>query len=412
MAGSREARQRYAAGAGTAGLLLLLAAAPAHGAAPVAQASATALRVTVGGTPTDSGTFSVSHDGTSSSARGNNRPQVTVLGGQSLISLGTLAQDATAYVDEHTGASAACAGLAGDGASLVAVGGGSCFAGGNNLQVSTGTLDLSGLQLVSGTVLQGLDQQLQAALQPVLAQVLPPLQTGLQTALKQVGDPEVVLDLGALQSSCRATVGSAAGDASLLSSAAYVTVAGQRVDLLTLPSHPAPNTKVATNLDRVVQIVLDHVRSELTTALAGALAPLTAVIDQAAVLDSVMTNLSAQLAPLDQNVLDGTLNRQVRPTADAIEVTALDLRILPVLAQYGVDLFHLEVGMSACGPSSRVAQTPPPPPTRSFTPRVPTSVPAGAAEADPAVIGPWGLAALLVLATGSGVAVFRRVSRR
>jgi hypothetical protein len=391
---------------------LLLAAAPAQGAAPAAQASATAVRLTVGGTPTDSGTFAVSHDGISSSARGNNRPQVTVLGGQSLISLGTLAQDATAYVEEHQGASAACAGLAGDGASLLAVGDGSCLAGGNNLQVSAATLDLSGLRLVSGTVLQGLDQQLQTVLQPVLAQVLPPLQTGLQTALTQLGDPEVVLDLGALQSSCRATVGSAAGDASLLDSAAYVTVAGQRVDLLSLPAHPAPNTKLATNLDQVVKLVLDDVRSELTTALAGALVPLGAAIDQAAVVDSVMTNLSAQLAPLEQNVLDGTLNRQVRPTADTIEVTALDLRVLPVLAQYGVDLFHLEVGMSQCGPSSRLAQAPPSPPTRSFTPRVPTSVPAGAAAADSAVVGPWGLVALLVLATGGGVAVVRRVSRR
>jgi hypothetical protein len=207
-------------------------------------------------------------------------------------------------------------------------------------------------------------------------------------------------------------VGSAAGAASLIDSAAYVTVAGQRVDLLSLPAHPAPNTKIATNLDRVAKIVLDGVRSELTAALAGALVPLTAAIDQAAVVDTVIANLAAQLAPLEQNVLDGTLNRQVRPAADAIEVTALDLRVLPVLAQYDVDLVHLEVGMSACGPSARVAEAPPSPPTRSFTPRVPISVPAGAADADSAVVGPWGLAALLVLATGSGVAVFRRMSRR
>jgi hypothetical protein len=419
MAGRRGSSRGVRAGCCAAAFGLMAAVgAPAAAATPVAQASATAVRLTIGGTPVDSGTYSVTHDGTSQSAHGSNRPQVTALGGQQLVSAGTLAQDASTSVDREAGVSRACAGLAGDGATLVAVGEGSCLSGGHNLQVGAGSLDLGQLQIVSSTLLQGLDQQLQTALQPVLGQVLPALQTGLQAVLSQAGDLQVVLDLGALQSSCRAGGGSAQGDASLADSAAYVSVAGQRVDLLALPAHPAPNTKVVTNLDKVVQLLLDDLRAELGTALTGALAPLNGVVDQGAVLTNVVQNLAQQLAPLEQNVLEATLNKQERPSSDSIAVTALDLTVLPAAAQLGVDLFHLEVGVSSCGPNGRIA-APAPTPTPTATPTVPTSVPAGAPSAAALERSSgqgsgagWALAGLLLVATGCGLATWRRTARR
>ena len=155
------------------------------------------------------------------------------------------------------------------------------------------------------------------------------LQGGLQTGLRQLGDPGLFLDLGAVQSSCQAGPGTASGDASLAGVAAYAQVAGRRVDLLSLPVHPAPNTHVATDLGAVATAVEDALRSQLSTALDGSLGPLGAAVDRAAVLDNVLANLSSQLGPLDENLLSGTLNKQSRPSADAVDVTALDLQVLP-----------------------------------------------------------------------------------
>ena len=63
------------------------------------------------------------------------------------------------------------------------------------------------------TLLQGLDQQVQTALQPVLDQVVGALQGGLQSGLRQLGDPGLFVGLGAVESRCTAAPGTADGSA-------------------------------------------------------------------------------------------------------------------------------------------------------------------------------------------------------
>lgn len=397
--------------------LVGLTGAPASAATVVARASASAVVVTVAGTPTDSGTYSVTNDGSAQTATGSNRPAVSALTGQSLVSAGALAQDA---VTTTSGRSAACSGVAGEGATVAAVGDGQCLTPGGTLALSAGTLDLSHLQIVQSTVLQGLDQQVQTALTPVLDPVVGALQGGLQTGLRQLGDPGLFVGLGAVQSRCTAAPGSADGDATLADAGAYVQVGGQRVDLLSLPVHPAPNTKITAGLGDVALAVENALRSQLSTALAGSLGPLSAAVDQAAVLDTVLANLGGQLAPLDATVLSGTLNRQVRPTAGSIEVTALSLDVLPAAA-LGPPPLSVQLGRSTCGPSDRIAPiartkpvTAPKPTAKKQV--LPRRVTAGLAHAEspdgghrPLVLT---LGGLLVLAAGAGALDFRRHLRR
>ena len=370
-----------------AAALVGLAAAPASAAHTVARASASAAVVTVAGTPTDSGTYSVSNDGTSETATGAHRPLASALTGQAFTSAGVLTQDAATTT---SGTSAACAGVAGEGSVVAAVGDGQCLTPAGTLTLNAGRLDLSHLQIVRSTLLQGLDQQVQTALQPVLDQVVGALQGGLQSGLRQLGDPGLFVGLGAVESRCTAAPGTADGSATLADVGAYVQVGGQRVDLLSLPAHPAPNTKISTGLGDVATAVGNALRSQLATALAGSLGPLSAAVDQAAVLNTVLANIGGQLAPLDQNVLTGTLNRQVR-RAGSIEVTALDLQVLPAAAAYGPQPLSVQLGRSTCGPDERVAPVVRPrPAAQHHTP------------ARKQVVG------LLVLAAGAGALDFRR----
>jgi hypothetical protein len=397
-----------------------LAASPALAADPVAQASASAVTLSVAGQDGYSGTFSATNDGTKQTTSGNDKPLITALGGQSLLSAGTLAQDATTSVDASgRGSSAACAGLAGQGASLVAAGSGDCLSGGNALQLNAGTLDLSKLQIVQGTVLNGLDQQLQTALQPVLGTLLPALSQALIQGAQALGNPGIFLDLGAVQSHCTATPAGVSGDSSLANAAAYLQIpGGQRIDLLKLPVHPGPNTDVVTQLGSgVVGAITSALKTDLSTALGGQLGALGAVVDQTAVLNNILDQLGAQLKPLDDTLIKATLNKQT--TSDgSITVTALDLSVLPAAQQFvHADLLHLTVGTSTCGPNGRVvtpaAVAVPKSDTHHSNP-VPTTVPAGVADAYPLsdhvlTAGRVALLALVGLgATGAGLVGYRR----
>ncbi|MBS45057.1 MAG: hypothetical protein CMH83_18185 [Nocardioides sp.] len=413
---------RTAVAAVGAGSLVLLSATPGAAAAPVAPASATAIRVTVANTPADSGSYEVSTDGTDTTTSGSNAPLVTALGNQPLVSVGTLAQDATVAVTSGQGSSAACAGVAGDGASLVAAGDSFCLDPGDNATISAGTFELGDVEIVRADLLAGFDQQLQAALQPVLDALVPAAQGAVQQALTSVGEPEVVLDLGAVQSQCTAGLNNASGDSQLVDAGLYVVLAGQRVDLVDLPVNPPPNTKVVTDLDVVLTAVTDALETELTTALDGALAPLAAVVDQVETQlnDNIVSAVAEQLAPLEDNILRGTLNKQSRPAPGAIEVTALDLSVLPAAAEFDVDLLSVQLGESTCGPNGRVTvtedETDDPSPSPKPTPRsVPTAVPAGLADAPGSgdagdggalALGALGLA--LAAAGTAGYAGYRR----
>ena len=70
-----------------------------------------------------------------------------------------------------------------------------------------------------------------------------------------------------------------------------------------------------------------------------------------------MTQVEAQLAPLEENVLDITLNKQERPEPGAIRVNAIDLQLVPAAAaQIDASLASVQLGNVVCGPSGRVAQ--------------------------------------------------------
>ena len=164
----------------TATAVLGVSACPALAADPVAQASATGLRLSLGGTPTDSGTYTATNDGKRETTTGSDAPAISALGGQSFIQAGTLAQKAATEVRGKDGFSEACAGLAGDGATLVEVADGGCLQPGENLALNAGSADLTGIQI--------LGDQFPQALQDALQPVLDPLLDGLTQALTTVLD--------------------------------------------------------------------------------------------------------------------------------------------------------------------------------------------------------------------------------
>ncbi|VXC34600.1 hypothetical protein [Nocardioides sp. AX2bis] len=358
---ARPVRRRVRSAAALLGAATLvgLSGSPAA-AATVAQASGTAVRVSVAGNPADSGSFRSVHDGDREQTSGSNRPAVALLGGQDFLTAGTLAQDARTRVQDGRGYSEACAGLAGDGATVVGVGEGTCLQGGQNLQLSAGTVDLSGLEIVGEGLPVGPDDL------PLPADQLGPLTEALNDAVDQVstqlGNPGLFLDLGAVQSRCTSGPGTAEGSASIVGARAYAQFQGRQVDLVRLPVSPPPNTKVVTDLGAVSEEVRTALRTQLETGLDGALGPLAEVIDQGAAIDAALAQISEQLAPLEQNLLDVTLNKQVRQGADQITVTALDAQVLPVAAeQLDASAVSLQIGESACGPSGQVTTTQPTP---------------------------------------------------
>lgn len=407
--------------------LLALSAAPASAAQTVARASASAATLSIAGNGTGTGTYAVTNDGRRQTSTGSNEPAVTVLGGQRLVGIGTLAQDATTRVVGKDGRSAACSGLAGDGASVAQVGEGNCLAGGQNLRLDAGSLDLSHLHLVSSPAFEGMDNKLQdAVLKSPVGATLTQANKSLLAAAAPFKGAGLALDLGAVQSHCTATRTAAQGDSSLADVALVARAPGRApITIASLPVHPAPNTKVVTNLHAVVDAVTSAVSHDLRTSLGGQLravgggeAKLNKVVDQ------VTSQIGNQLAPLEQNVLEATLNKQTRGR-DSISVTALDLSVLPAARKFvGTDAIHLSVGTSTCGPNGRIVPTATrhaPPPQKS-TPHkshaVPTVVTSGLADgssydAGRPSAGRTALLALLVLtAGGAGVAAFRHALRR
>lgn len=425
--------------------VLALAGAPALAAAPdnspIAQATGTAASVTVAGAGTDSGSYtSLINSLGEHTTSGNNTPLITALGGQDLLTVGTLAQDATTSASGGKGSSAACAGLAGDGATLVSAGDGDCLSGGDNLSLDAGSLDLSSLRVLQSGLFQGIDDDIQGALQQYQNQLTQALSDGLTQALDAMGDPALHLDLGAVQSHCTADTNTASGDSSLANAGAWVQVPTVgRVDLVKLPVHPGPNTHVVTDLSGVVDAITTPLSAELGNTLPAALdnipglnalnallAPLSSSLDQVTPMleKNILDQLSTQLQPLQDNVLDATLNKQQRGNR-SITVTALDLSVLPAARQFiGSDFAHLTVGTSSCGPnrgvSARTATTPPTssahkPPARAPE-NVPTVVKAGYAEvsdaSSPLTAGRAAVLGALVLAAGGAGALTYRRARR
>lgn len=399
-----------------AATLSVVAVAPAMAAAPVAQAGANAVTLSVAGNANGSGDATATNDGTTETKTGQETPPVSVLGGQQLLNVGVLAQQATAAVD---GTSAACAGLAGNGGSVVNIGDSSCLDPGDQADATLGSLDLTGMVVADpGSALAPLNQ----VTGPILAELTPVINQAVDEVRAQFGDLGLVAGFGAVEGRCTARLGSADGDATLANAGIRVVLPDgapqAELVLLDLPVNPPPNTHLTTNLSDVLDMISEALRTNLNNSLDGAGADLNLLIDafQDNIVTAIRQDVEGNLAPLEQNLLDIVLNKQIRPTNDSIKVRALDLTVLPVLEeQLDAALLNLQIGNAACGPSGRIEAVAGPPPAEPTA--LPTAVSAGRASA-PGTVLPSGddhtnaivLGAFaLLVASGAGFVSFRRL---
>lgn len=388
----------------------MLAIAPVFAAAPVSQATSNALTLSIAGSPISSGTVKATNDGTDESKTGETNPIAGVLGNQSLLNVGVLAQEAEAKVANNgDGKSAACGGVAGEGAGFAAnVGDSNCLTPGDPVGLSIANLDLTGTTVIDPTsAIGGL-----SALNPYLADLLGPVTSAISDALAPLGNTGLGGTLGAVYAHCTAAPGTAEGAANIVDSKLTLSVAGTDIDLVNLPANPPPNTHVVTDLDAVLNAVLDGLKVDLNTTLDGLAAPLALVVDavQTNLVDTLVAQVADALSPLEDNILDITLNKQTK-TADTIDITALDLQLLPAAAQFtGSSLVAAQIGTVTCGPNGKVAG-PSPEPTDDPTPEVPTVVDSGiGGPADNAarnILVATG--ALLALAGSAGLIGYRRM---
>jgi len=406
---------RLVAALSTVAVVGVITAPGAVAAEPAAEASATAAILTIAGSPVDSGQYTVVNDGTAETATGQKDPAVAdLLSNQSNVSIGVLYQDATTAVTGGRGTAYACSGVAGTGAVVVEVGDGSCLTGGDAVSLVPGTIDLGDTTVIESEILAPLTVPLQQALgEPLASQVLAPLSDVLNQVLGGLGELGVVLETtGAIQSTCTANSTSASADSNVAGLRGYVTVAGQDITILDLPvGDLEPNTELTADLNDVVNAVLNGLQTQLQNGLNGALGPLGLLLAQIQDVTNLLvpeltTALEPLLGPLRDNVLEVTLNKQSQPSPSSIEVTALDVQVLPAAQQFlSSSLASVELGKAFCaGGVADVAQPPPAtePPTVTppvNNPTVPISVPAGmSGEEGSAPWGPVALGAMTLLA--------------
>lgn len=390
---------------GAAGLICL-AASPGYAATIVSQASATALILEVAGSGADTGEVSATNDGTGETKTGSTLPSIELLDPQPLLNLGVLAQDATATISGQDGISAACSGIAGEGGSLVVIGESGCLNPGEPIGISIPGLNLTGVETIpTGSVLDALN----VLLDPIEDAVLGPVTAAITDALAPLGDLGISGNLGVVQSVCHAAPGVATGSANIADATIDLNVPGMEpLNLVTLPVNPAPNTKVITDLDEVINAILAGIEADLNVSLGGALNPILdlGLLDtiKQQLITGVLGPVADALAPLE-DLLDITLNEQPAHPADSIQVTALHLELLPVAAEaLGAPLLNLEIAKVSCGPNGRVGTPRPPTPP---LPEIPTVVDSGSAgdsnDSGAALAG-----GLLVIAGAAAAMGYRR----
>ncbi len=397
--------------------LALMATGSAWAAPVVARADANAITLSIGGNAGGSGQVTATNDGTGERKEGETTPPISVLGNQDLLNAGVLQQDAAAQVQDGVGVSAACAGVAGEGASVAEVGDSNCLFPGQPVGVTIANLDLTGAVLVNP---ESALADLNAIGDPLMEQLVGPLTAALSEGLAPLGETGLVGSFSVIEERCVASPGTAQASADLVDAQLTLSVAGESVPVVNLPVHPEPNTKVVTDLDQVVNLAVDAVEEDLRSTLEGALADLTGVTDelQTQIVDTLVAEVSDNLAPVEENILDITLNAQSRPAPDAIAATALDLELLPAAAELADGpLVDLQIGNVECGPTG-VVQTAATPSSGNGgdggndragaaddLPEVPTVVDAGAGVSS----GPDVAAGVLVLAGVAGLVGYRRL---
>jgi hypothetical protein len=298
------------------------------------------------------GLATATYDNGQETKTGETKPAFPNPGGQTFITGGVLAQEATA----KPGFSAACAGLAGDGGSVLNIGDSSCLTPGDLITGSFGSFDPTTL-IKAGTAQlpSPLDQVPGAA-----AAVTTAISSAIDQAKAQFGNGGLVANLDMIEGRCTAGDGGPTGTSTLANAKLTFNIPGQDpITVLDLPVNPKPNTHLFTNLSDVMTAVLKAVDTDLTQSLQGNLSPLTQVTD--AIQQNIVTQIHSQveknLAPLEQNLLDITLNWQQHPTPDSIKVRALNVDVLPAAKAElnGNPLANLQIGNAACAPVATAA---------------------------------------------------------
>lgn len=318
----------------------------------VAKAEANALTLTIAGSPVSSGDVVSTHNGKKETVTGEANPPIAVLGNQDLLDIGVLAQEVKTSVANKKGKAQACSGIAGDGASVADVGESNCITPGDPIGVNLTNLDLTGAVLIDPKSALGP----LSALNAIVDQLVAPLTSAIEGGLGPFANTGLTGTFGTVQSRCSASPGNLTGTANIADSTLELAVAGQTVPLVNLPASPPPNTKVVTDLDVVLDTIIDAVKVDLDTTLNGLAAPLKLIVQpiQDQVVDLLIKQISDQLAPLEENVLDITLNKQTRSDG-RIAVNALTLELLPAATQFGApQLLTADIANVACGPTSAV----------------------------------------------------------
>jgi len=353
-----------------------LAAAPALAADPVSQATAQSLDLTIGGQSAISQLITATSDGTSQTKTdGSTVPTIAgLLPGNNALGVGVAPQDAGANTD---GTSYACAGIAGTGGGIVHTGSTSCDIDGAPITLNLGTLSL-GSQVVDPQSALGaalaqtpLGSALNTLLTTVQSSLVKPLTSSLATTPLDI---QLGGTLSAIEAQCTANPTAASGSAHLVDTHGgstptpiTVTVGGQSGVIANLPVNPAANTHLPTQANALTQTVIDALKVELNTAIGGQLQPLAGALGsglqqvQDAIVNQLITQLQPVLQPLQQQILDITLNKQVSSDSGRkIDVTALDLQLLPAAAQFtGSSLVAGQFGHVTCGPNAGRAVTTP-----------------------------------------------------
>lgn len=389
-----------------------MAMAPAMAAETVSQATANAVTLSVADVAADSGTVSATNDGTGQTKTGDTEPPIGALADQDLIDIGTLAQDAIAGVDGLDGVSAACAGVAGDDATLAQVGEGNCIEGGDNIGINIDNLDLTGTSTIDPeSALGDLATQLEPLDDLLYDELLGTLAGEIADALAPLGNAGLTGNLGVVESRCEAVPGTATGTTRIVDGALSLTVGTQTFNILTLPVEPAPNTDIVTDLDAVLLAITGALRTDLEASLGGALITATELLDvtEQEIIDAVVSQVAEALGPIEENLLAGTLNKQTETAPGAIAVTGIDLKVLPAAPG---PLLDVQIANVTCGPNGRLAAVTPPPAGGDDLPDVPSVVDSGVAgqegsTADEVLAGGGVLLAML-----AGLIGYRRLAAR
>ena len=282
------------AATGLAAGLLVAAAGPGYAATVVAQSSATALSLSIAGSGFDSGTYAATDDGSGEKVTGESNPPVDVLNNQNLVDVGVLAQEASTKIVGKDGTSKACSGVAGQGGAVGQIGESGCLTPGDSFGVNFANLNLSDVVTIDPASALGPLAQLN----PVVQALLGPITSALSSALGStpIGDLSIGGTFGAIQAVCSATPGAATGAANITDATLGATIAGQSVNLVTLPTRPAPNTEVVTDLDKVLDVILDGVKTDVTASLNGIASPLGTLTD--AIKTQIVDTVVAQVAEI------------------------------------------------------------------------------------------------------------------